>query len=195
MDDEGNEKAPHDSIIQKEQYYKKYGIDVEDLGEGIVELALPAKFYTKYVKLLPKYYQDFWHLLKDSENIAPDAGLIITWRELGNLIARYEAYVKANPTQKELFCRLQDDYKFLQYAFLFGLDNTPISYDDVHLDKDVKKEWERFIKTYPNSPTTPFAKEMLQQKKFDDLEHMYDKLTKFQETSNYPLLKACPTKK
>ena len=49
--------------------------------------------------------------------------------------------------------------------FLFGLDNTPISYDDVHLDNDVKKEWERFIKTYPNSPTTPFAKEMLQQKK------------------------------
>ena len=83
MDDEGNEKEPHDSIIQKEQYYKKYGIDIEDLGEGIVELALPAKFYTKYVKLLPKYYQDFWHLLKDSENIAPDAGLIITWRELG----------------------------------------------------------------------------------------------------------------
>ena len=70
MDDEGNEKEPHDSIIQKEQYYKKYGIDIEDLGEGIVELALPAKFYTKYVKLLPKYYQDFWHLLKDSENIA-----------------------------------------------------------------------------------------------------------------------------
>ena len=59
----------------------------------------------------------------------------------------------------------------------------------------MKKEWERFIKTYPNSPTTPFAKEMLQQKKFDDLEHMYDKLTKFQETSNYPLLKACPAKK
>ena len=117
MDDEGNEKEPHDSIIQKEQYYKKYGIDIEDLGEGIVELALPAKFYTKYVKRLPKYYQDFWHLLKDSENIAPDAGLIITWRELGNLLARYEAYVKANPTQKELFCRLQDDYKFLQYAF------------------------------------------------------------------------------
>lgn len=195
MDDEGNEKEPHDSIIQKEQYYKKYGIDVEDLGEGIVELALPAKFYTKYVKLLPKYYQDFWHLLKDSENIAPDAGLIITWRELGNLLARYEAYVKANPTQKELFCRLQDDYKFLQYAFLFGLDNTPISYDDVHLDNDVKKEWERYIKTYPKSPTTPFAKEILQQKKFDDLEHMYNKLTKFQETSNYPLLKACPAKK
>ena len=76
--------------------------------------------------------------------------------------------------------------------FLFGLDNTPISYDDVHLDKDVKKEWERFIKTYPNSPTTPFAKEMLQQKKFDDLEHMYDKLTKFQETSNYPCLRLVP---
>ena len=195
IDDDGNEIEPHDSIKKKELFYKKAGIEIKELGEGLVELTLPTKIYTQYVKQLPKYYQDYWYLRKDAENIAPDASLIISWRELGNLLARYEAYVKANPTQKELFCRLQDDYKFLQYAFLFGLDNTPISYDHVHLDNDVKKEWERFIMTYPNSPTTPFAKEMLQQKKFDDLEHMYNKLTKFQETSNYPLLKACPAKK
>ena len=193
MDDEGNEKEPHDSIIQKEQYYKKYGIDVEDLGEGIVELALPAKFYTKYVKRLPKYYQDFWHLLKDSENIAPDAVLIISWRELGNLIARYEAYVKANPTQKELFCRLQDDYKFLQSAFLFGLDNTP-TVDTDYVEKKAKDEWERFIKAYPDSPTTPFIKKMLQLKKHEELDPIQRKLMKFQESSNYPLLKACSTK-
>ena len=79
--------------------------------------------------------------------------------------------------------------------FLFGLDNTPISYDDVHLDNDVKKEWERFIKTYPNSRQHLLPKKYFSKKKFDDLEHMYNKLTKFQETSNYPLLKACPAKK
>lgn len=195
MDDEGNEKEPHDSIIQKEQYYKKYGIDIEDLGEGIVELALPTKFYTKYVKLLPKYYQDFWHLLKDSENIAPDAGLIITWRELGNLLARYEAYVKEYPTQKELFCRLQDAYKFLQSAFLFGVDNTStVDFDSV-VDKKVKEEWKRFIKTYPDSPTTPFIKEMLLLNKYEDMYSIQQKLIRFQETSNYPLLKTCTFKK
>ena len=194
IDDEGNEKEPHDSIKKKDLFYKKAGIDIIDLGEGLVELTLPTKIYTQYVKQLPKYYQDYWYLRKDAENIAPDASLIISWRELGNLLARYEAYVKRYPTQKELFCRLQDDYKFLQSAFLFGVDNTStVDFDSV--DKKVKEEWKRFIKTYPDSPTTPFIKEMLLLNKYEDMYSIQQKLIRFQETSNYPLLKTCTFKR
>ena len=195
IDDEGNEKEPHDSIKKKDLFYKKAGIDIIDLGEGIVELTLQTKFYTKYVKQLPKYYQDYWYLIKDAENIAPDACLIITWHELSNLLARYEAYVKRYPTQKELFCRLQDAYKFLQSAFLFGVDNTStVDFDSV-VDKKVKEEWKRFIKTYPDSPTTPFIKEMLLLNKYEDMYSIQQKLIRFQETSNYPLLKTCTFKR
>ena len=145
MDDEGNEKEPHDSIKKKDLFYKKAGIDIIDLGEGIVELTLQTKFYTKYVKQLPKYYQDYWYLIKDAENIAPDACLIITWHELSNLLARYETYVKRYPTQKELFCRLKDDYKFFQSAFLFGVDNTStVDFDSV--DKKSKRGMETIHK-------------------------------------------------
>ena len=165
------------------------------MGEGIVELTLQTKFYTKYVKQLPKYYQDYWYLIKDAENIAPDACLIITWHELSNLLARYEAYVKEYPTQKELFCRLKDAYKFLQSAFLFGVDNTStVDFDSV-VDKKVKEEWKRFIKTYPDSPTTPFIKEMLLLNKYEDMYSIQQKLIRFQETSNYPLLKTCTFKR
>ena len=194
IDDEGNEKEPHDSIKKKDLFYKKAGIDIIDLGEGIVELTLQTKFYTKYVKQLPKYYQDYWYLRKDAENIAPDASLIISWRELSNLLARYEAYVKRYPTQKELFCRLKDDYKFLQSAFLFGVDNTS-TVDVDSVDKEVKEEWKRFIKTYPDSPTTPFIKEMLLLNKYEDMYSIQQKLIRFQETSNYPLLKTCTFKR
>ena len=194
IDDDGNEIEPHDSIKKKELFYKKAGIDIIDLGEGIVELTLQTKFYTKYVKQLPKYYQDYWYLRKDAENIAPDASLIISWRELSNLLARYEAYVKRYPTQKELFCRLQDDYKFLQSAFLFGVDNTS-TVDVDSVDKEVKEEWKRFIKTYPDSPTTPFIKEMLLLNKYEDMYSIQQKLIRFQETSNYPLLKTCTFKR
>ena len=175
--DEGKEIEPHDSIKKK----------------GIVEMTLQTKIYTQYIKQLPKYYQDYWYLIKDAENISIDAGLIITWRELGNLLARHEAYVKANPTQKELFCRLRDDYKFLQYAFLFGLDNTP-AVDTDYVEKEAKDEWKRFIKAYPDSPTAPFIKKMLQLKKHEELDPIQRKLMKFQESSNYPLLKACSSK-
>ena len=195
IDDDGNEIEPHDSIKKKELFYKKAGIEIKELGEGLVELTLPTKIYTQYVKQLPKYYQDYWYLRKDAENIAPDASLIISWRELGNLLARYEAYVKRYPTQKELFCRLQDAYKFLQSAFLFGVDNTStVDFDSV-VDKKVKEEWKRFIKTYPDSPTTPFIKEMLLLNKYEDMYSIQQKLIRFQETSNYPLLKTCTFKK
>ena len=195
IDDDGNEIEPHDSIKKKELFYKKAGIEIKELGEGLVELTLPTKIYTQYVKQLPKYYQDYWYLRKDAENIAPDASLIISWRELGNLLARYEAYVKRYPTQKELFCRLQDAYKFLQSAFLFGVDNTStVDFDSV-VDKKVKEEWKRFIKTYPDSPTTPFIKEMLLLNKYQDMYSIQQKLIRFQETSNYPLLKTCTFKR
>ncbi|WP_276805601.1 hypothetical protein [Prevotella pallens] len=195
IDDDGNEIEPHDSIKKKELFYKKAGIEIKELGEGLVELTLPTKIYTQYVKQLPKYYQDYWYLRKDAENIAPDASLIISWRELGNLLARYEAYVKRYPTQKELFCRLQDAYKFLQSAFLFGVDNTStVDFDSV-VDKKVKEEWKRFIKTYPDSPTTPFIKEMLLLNKYEDMYSIQQKLIRFQETSNYPLLKTCTFKR
>ena len=159
-----------------------------------VHLTIKPKFYTKYVKQLPKYYQDFWNLKKEAANIAPEGALVKTWRELGNLLARFEAYAKANPTQKELFCRLKDNYKFLQTAYLFGTEYTSsVNFDSV--DKEVKEEWKRFIKTYPDSPTTPFIKEMLLLNKYEDMYSIQQKLIRFQETSNYPLLKTCTFKR
>ena len=191
-DSMGNEIVPHDSIKKKELFYKNSGMEIVDLGEGIVEINLQTKTYIKYVKLLPKYYQDYWFLIKDAENIAPDAALVISWRRLGNLLARHEAYVKTYPTKKEFFCRLQDDYIFLQSAYLFGVNNTPVYYENI--DKEVKKEWKRFIKAYQNSPTVPFIKDMLRMKSQEDRDAIMQKLIKFQEHSDYPLLKSCPGK-
>ena len=188
----GNDIVPHDSIKKKELFYKNAGMEIVDLGEGIVEMNLQTKTYIQYVKLLPKYYQDYWYLIKDAENIAPDAVLVISWRRLGNLLARHEAYVKTYPTKKEFFCRLQDDYIFLQSAYLFGVDNTPVYYENI--DKEVKEEWKRFMKAYPDSPTVPFIKDMLRMKSQEDRDAIMQKLTKFQENSNYPLLKPCPGK-
>lgn len=192
IDSMGNEIVPHDSIKKKELFYKNAGMEIVDLGEGIVEMNLQTKTYIQYVKLLPKYYQDYWFLIKDAENIAPDAVLVISWRELGNLLARHEAYVKTYPTKKEFFCRLQDDYIFLQSAYLFGVDNTPVYYENI--DKEVKEEWKRFMKAYPDSPTVPFIKDMFRMKSQEDRDAIMQKLTKFQESSDYPLLKPCPGK-
>ena len=127
LDEQFNPIEPHDSIKQKEQGYIQRGLQFDEVGEGIVLLAPAPTLFAKYLSQLPTYYQEYWQLLRDSENIAPDACLVLTWRELGDLIVRYEAYAESNPEQKELFVRLSDNYQYLQMVYMTGTDNTPIA--------------------------------------------------------------------
>ena len=190
LDEEGNRIEPHDSIKQKELYYAQEGLQIVELGEGVVELALSPAFFAKYLSQLPAHYQEYWQLSKDSENIAPDACLVLTWRELGDLIARYEAYAESNPEQKELFVRLSDNYQYLQMVYMTGTDNTPIANESGSLDPELKSEWQRFMKAYPNSLTTELIKEFLQRKNYSDLNAMQERVEEVQKASNHPLLSA-----
>lgn len=161
-DDDANPIEPHDSIKQKELGYIQRGLQFDEVGEGIVLLTPAPTLFAKYLSQLPTYYQEYWQLLRDSENIAPDACLVLTWRELGDLIARYEAYAESNPEQKELFVRLSDNYQYLQMVYMTGTDNTLIANESGSLDPELKSEWQRFMKAYPNSLTTELIKEFLQ---------------------------------
>ena len=189
-DDDANPIEPHDSIKQTELGYIQRGLQFDEVGEGIVLLAPAPTLFAKYLSQLPTYYQEYWQLLRDSENIAPDACLVLTWRELGDLIVRYEAYAESNPEQKELFVRLSDNYQYLQMVYMTGTDNTPIANESGSLDPELKSEWQRFMKAYPNSLTTELIKEFLQRKNYSDLNAMQERLEEVQKTSNHPLLLA-----
>ena len=189
-DDENNPIEPHDSIKQKELGYTQRGLQFDELGEGIVLLAPAPTLFAKYLSQLPAYYQEYWQLLRSSENIEPDAGLVLTWRELGDLIARYEAYVESYPEQKELFARLGENYQYLQMIYMTGTDNTPIADESGMIDPDLKGEWQRFMKAYPNSLTTVLIKEFLQLKNYSDLNAMQERVEEVQKASNHPLLVA-----
>lgn len=189
-DDDANPIEPHDSIKQKEQGYIQRGLEFEEVGEGIVLLAPAPTLFAKYLSQLPTYYQEYWQLLRDSENIAPDACLVLTWRELGDLIARYEAYAESNPEQKELFVRLSDNYQYLQIVYMTGMDNTPIANESGSLDPELKSEWQRFMKAYPNSLTSELIKEFLKRKDYRNLNALRDRVERVQKTSNHPLLLA-----
>lgn len=190
LDEDGNRIEPHDSIKQKELYYAQEGLQIVELGEGVVELALSPAFFAKYLSQLPAHYQEYWQLSKDSENIAPDAGLVLTWRELGDLIARYEAYAESNPEQKELFVRLSDNYQYLQMVYMTGTDNTPIANESGTIDPELKSEWQRFMKAYPNSLTSELIKDFLQLKNYGDTLPLQERVERVQKASNHPLLSA-----
>lgn len=190
FDDEGNPIELHDSIKQKDLGYTQRGLEFDEVGEGIVLLAPAPTLFAKYLSQLPTYYQEYWQLLRDSENIAPDACLVLTWRELGDLIARYEAYAESNPEQKELFVRLSDNYQYLQMVYMTGTDNTPIADESGVLDPELKSEWQRFMKAYPNSLTSELIKDFLQLKNYGDTLPLHERVSRAQEASNHPLLSA-----
>ena len=189
-DDDANPIEPHGSIKQKEQGYIQRGLQFDEVGEGIVLLAPAPTLFAKYLSQLPAYYQEYWQLLRDSENIAPDACLVLTWRELGDLIARYEAYVESNPEQKELFARLGENYQYLQMVYMTGTDNTPIADESRLIDPELKGEWQRFMKAYPNSLTSELIKDFLQLKNYGDTLPLQERVSRAQEASNHPLLSA-----
>ena len=164
--------------------------EFDEVGEGIVLLAPAPTLFAKYLSQLPTYYQEYWQLLRDSENIAPDACLVLTWRELGDLIARYEAYAESNPEQKELFVRLSDNYRYLQIVYMTDTDNTPIANESGALDPELKSEWQRFMKAYPNSLTSELIKDFLQLKNYGDTLPLQERVERVQKASNHPLLSA-----
>lgn len=188
-DYEGNEVSAPDSIQKKEQYYRERGVQPVHLGEGIVEFFPTPDLYASLLCQLPDYYQEHWQLLRSSEHLTADAGLCISWRELGDLVARYEVYPKKFPKATELFTRLSSQYQYLQHLYLIGVDNTPtFEMADSTLMPEVKSEWLRFIKAYPDSPTAKMAKGLLEMNTYDSYGTLHDFVVKKQKASDYPLL-------
>ncbi|ERJ71704.1 hypothetical protein HMPREF1556_01198 [Porphyromonas sp. oral taxon 278 str. W7784] len=188
-DYEGNEIPAPDSIKKKEQYYRERGVQPVHLGEGIVEFFPSPDLYTPLLRQLPDYYQEHWQLLRSSEHLTPDAGLRVSWRELGDLVARYEAYPKKFPRATEFFTRLSAEYQYLQHLYLIGVDNTPtFETADSTLLPEVRSEWLRFIKAYPDSPTAQIARGLLEMNTYDSYGTLHDFVVKKQKASDYPLL-------
>ncbi|MFC2383003.1 MAG: hypothetical protein ACFNOQ_04640 [Porphyromonas sp.] len=194
-DYEGNEVSAPDSIQKKEQYYRERGVQPVHLGEGIVEFFPSPDLYTPLLRQLPDYYQEHWQLLRSSEHLTPDAGLRVSWRELGDLVARYEAYPKKFPRATEFFTRLSAEYQYLQHLYLIGVDNTPtFETADSTLLPEVRSEWLRFIKAYPDSPTAQIARGLLEMNTYDSYGTLHDFVVKKQKASDFPLLSSAREK-
>ena len=188
-DYEGNEVSAPDSIQKKEQYYRERGVQPVHLGEGIVEFFPSSDLYAPLLRQLPDYYQEHWQLLRSSEHLTADAGLCVSWRELGDLVARYEVYPKKFPKATEFFTRLSAEYQYLQHLYLIGVDNTPtFEMADSTLLPEVRSEWLRFIKAYPDSPTAQIARGLLEMNTYDSYGTLHDFVVKKQKASDFPLL-------
>ena len=142
----------------------KYGLILEYAGEGTYAVgARPDFYYNIFKDYVSDAYKEYLKITADKNegNFADDAGITITFKELADRIIVWENFMKKYPAaDKDLKKNVKE--KVLQYrnAYILGLDNTPTMSSGKNpsiLEKN-NREFDRFVKAYPKSPTAEFIK-------------------------------------
>ena len=142
----------------------KYGLILEYAGEGTYAVgARPDFYYNIFKDYVSDAYKEYLKITADKNegNFADDAGITITFKELADRIIVWENFMKKYPAaDKDLKKNVKE--KVLQYrnAYILGLDNTPTMSSGKNpsiLEKN-NREFDRFVKTYPKSPTAEIIK-------------------------------------
>ena len=142
----------------------KYGLILEYAGEGTYAVGIRPDFYYNIFKdYVSDAYKEYLKITadKNERNFADDAGITITFKELADRIIVWENFTKKYPdADKDLKKNVKE--KALQYrnAYILGMDNTPTMSSGKNpsiLEKN-NREFDRFIKAYPKSPTAEIIK-------------------------------------
>ncbi|WP_286968902.1 hypothetical protein [Flavobacterium sp. UBA4854] len=163
----------------------KHQLEYFEIGEGYVEIETLPDFYYKIFKdYVTNDYKDYLHL-KSEENktlYSADAGLVISFKELGDRIISWENFMTKYPDSK-LIPSVKEEYKNYQMDYLVGQDNTPTAEratDEKYIYPENIQEFDRFVKKYPKSPTAPlislFKENFKNEKIFDLIKTEQDKL-------------------
>jgi TolA-binding protein len=138
----------------------KHELEFSEIGEGYVEIDPLHDFYYKIFKdYVTNDYKDYLYL-KSEENkslYSADAGLVISFKDLGDRIVSWENFMAKYPNSK-LIPSVKEQYKNYQMDYLVGQDNTPTaerSSDEKYIYPENIQEFNRFLKKYPKSPTVP----------------------------------------
>ena len=147
----------------------KYDLELWDIGEGIVTIReLPSLYYDVFKDYVTDDYKEYLKIwAKDNEKLyQADAGLLVSFEEIGERIVTWESFLNQYPDTK-LNIKVTALLNSYREDYLLGMDNTPTldgGYDNipVTVDEVAKKEYDRFMKKYPNSPTVELIKYLLE---------------------------------
>ena len=154
----------------------KYDLELWNIGEGMVTIReLPHLYYDLFKDYVTDDYKEYLKIwAKDNEELyQADAGLMISFEELGERIITWENFLNKFPNST-LKQRVNDLLNSYREDYILGMDNTPTidgGYDNIPItiDEDVKKEYDRFIKKYPNSPTVELIKYFIENYKNENI--------------------------
>ncbi|MCU7613746.1 hypothetical protein N0B16_04780 [Chryseobacterium sp. GMJ5] len=153
-----------ESVRKLSNELKKGSLEFREVGEGYTEIwSEPDHYYSIFGnKVTPDYNLYILQLSKESEKLySADAGLAISWKELGERTVFWENFIKKYP-DSFLISRAKELYHNYLYDYLFGMDNTPTyEHSDGTIYSENREEFNRIIKKYPNSDVAKKSKELM----------------------------------
>ena len=160
----------------------KYDLELWDIGEGMVTIReLPHLYYDMFKDYVTDDYKEYLKIwAKDSEELyQADAGLLVSFEEIGERIITWESFLNQYPDTK-LNIKVTALLNSYREDYLLGMENTPTldgGYDNIPItvDEEAKKEYDRFMKKYPNSPTSDIIKYYLENYKEEDIDTLISK--------------------
>ncbi|MBB4800043.1 TolA-binding protein [Flavobacterium nitrogenifigens] len=155
----------------------KHQLQFDELGEGIVEITTKPDFYYSIFKnyVTPDYKEYlFMQSEENKETYSVDAGLVISFKDLGDRVVSWENFMNKYPNSK-LMKSVKEDYKMYHLDYLIGEDNTPTyerATEEKYIYPENIQEFNRFLKKYPNSPTVPFIHTFMENFKNENIAEM-----------------------
>ena len=154
----------------------KYDLELWDIGEGMVTIReLPHLYYDMFKDYVTDDYKEYLKIwAKDNEKLyQADAGLLVSFEEIGERIVTWESFLNQYPDTK-LNIKVNALLNSYREDYLLGMDNTPTldgGYDNIPItvDEVAKKEYDRFMKKYPNSPTVELIKYFIENYKNENI--------------------------
>ncbi len=176
---------------EKFSLFEKTGIEIKGIGEGYNEINLKPNYFLNLFKnkVTPDYNVFLELEAKDNSVLySADAGLGISFEDLSKRVLNWEFFLVKYPKSK-LFKQSRETYRTYLMDYLFGMDNTPsFDYESKLLIPSNKSEYERFLKSSPNSVSSKIIKLFLQNENLFD-ENGNEKLYKLIEKEQVKYLK------
>ena len=139
---------------------------------------LPHVYYDVFKEYVTDDYKEYLKIwAKDDEELyQADAGLCISFEELGDRIARWENFLNKFPNSK-LKTKVTVLLNSYREDYILGMDNTPTrdgGYDGqpFTICEENMKEFNRFMEKYPNSPTVELIKYFLENYQNDNIQEL-----------------------
>ena len=131
------------------------------MGEGDVEIRTqPYFYYNIFAKYVTADFYDYLKILREEDAVLyeADAGLSISFEDLGERIVVWEGFLRKHPNTG-LLENVLERYFTYQIDYLLGMDNTPTAEYDEESEEyiftpETLAEFTRFLRKYPDSPTT-----------------------------------------